>query len=236
MPLIATRYAKEASELINAINKSIVVLIFATIGLVIFNIFDVIGMLYIVGLYTEMQHDIIVAIVSIALLALVAFILSRIFKIKRVLNTWNSKFELSSINASIGLLMSNLDKREAIIAIAESIGDLNRYMKRYIDNDDLGRFIDVEIDGLRFDILIDASNAEDDLKQFLLEHGSIIAKVTDHADKHNIDRFYEDVLRYSKVTSNKVGLALMISSKVEDYDIKAGKDVDKFLIVEKPNI
>ncbi len=106
-------------------------------------------------------------------------------------------------------------------------------MQKYIENDDIYRFIDVEIEDLKFDILIDKSNVNGKLRTILEDYGSIIVKITEKADKHIINEFYEQLQRYHRITDNKIGLGIIIADETEPIIISKHKAIDRLLLVEK---
>jgi hypothetical protein len=235
-PLIATRYSKDAARVISSIYKNLSIIIYLTIALAAFSILDVLGVLHIIGLSSDYIHDIIVTIVLLILLGILSIVLLYIIRAKRLLNSWHDMFENSSLKTSISILMKDKSKEEALYAIAESIDEINPYIQRYIDSKEISRFIDVEIDNMKFDILIDRNRVDNTLKNVLDEYGSIIVKIVDgKADKSIVKQFYEQLLKYNRITNNKIGLGLLIADEVEPIKVK-DKAIDRLLFIEKSKV
>ena len=234
-PLIATRYSKIAAKLVNSIHKHLSIIIYVTIALAAFSVLDVLGVLHIIGLSSDYIHDIIVTIVLLALLGILSLVLLYIVRARRILELWHDMFESSSLKTSISILMKDKSKEEALYAVAESIDEINPYMQKYIENNDINRFIDVRIDDLRFDILIDKSNTDDQLKAILEDYGSIVARIVEKADKHTINEFYEQLLKYHRLRNSKIGLGIIIADEVKPIDIKH-KAIDRLLFIEKRKV
>ncbi len=86
-PLLATRYSKITAQVINSIYKNLIV-IYVTIALATFSILDVLGILFIIGLYSDVTYDIIVAIISSILLVILSLVFLYILKTRKILNLW----------------------------------------------------------------------------------------------------------------------------------------------------
>jgi len=233
-PLTATRYGRTAARLVDLIYKNIIKVLYVTVALSVFSILDVFGILHMLRLYSEATHDLIVAVISITLLLILSYIFFYIIKARTVLNSWLKRFESSSLSVSIRVLAKSKNKEDVINAIAESVYEITPYMYRYVENDDLARFIDVDVNGERFDILIDKERVDGEFKDVLKSYGSIIAMVVDGvADEYRIDEFYKKLTVYSKITGNKIGLALLIADKVEARALARHKAIDSLLIIEQ---
>ncbi len=235
-PLIATRYSKIAAKLVNSIHKHLSTIIYVTIVLAAFSVLDVLGVLHIIGLSSDYIHDIIVTIVLLILLGILSLVLLYIVRAKKILELWHDMFESSSLKTSISILMKDKSKKEALYAIAESIDEINPYMQKYIKNNDIDRFIDNKIEDLQFDILIDKNDADEKLRMVLEDYGSIIVEIVDKADEHIINEFHEQVLRYHKITNNKIGLAIIIADEIKPITISKHKAIDRLLLVEKSKV
>lgn len=233
-PLTATRYGRAAAHLVDLIYKNIIKVLYVTVALSVFNILDVFGILHMLRLYSEATHDIIVAVISIILLLILSYIFLYIIKARTVLNSWMKKFESSSLSVSIRVLAKSKNKEDIIHAIAESVHEISPYLYKYVENDDLARFIDVDVNGVKFDILIDKERVDVELKDVLKSYGSIIAMVVDGvADEGKMDEFYKKLTAYSKITGNRVGLALLIADRVEARASAKHKAIDSLLIIEQ---
>lgn len=232
-PLITTRYSKDAVGIINIIYKNLSISAYFIVGLVIFSILDVLGILHLIGITSEFVHDIIVTLLLFILLAAFVIMFLYITRARKILLLWHDRFEESSLKASIDLLITDKSKEGVIYALGESIEEINPYIEQYREKQDIDRFIDVNINGLRFDILIDEYTADDGLKNVLKEYGSIIVRIVDgKADKSITDKFYKDLLDYNRIRGKRIGLALIIADEIKPIQIKH-KSIDRILFIEK---
>lgn len=233
-PLITTRYGRIAAQLVDLIYKNIITVIYVTIALAVFSILDVFGILHIFRLYSEATHDIIVTVISLILLITLSYISLHIIRAKSVLDTWMKRFESSSLKVSISVLARSKSREDIIHAIAESVHEVSTYLYKYIESNDISRFIDVNIGDLKFDILIDDSNVDEEFKHVFKEYGSIAVMVVDGvADSSRADEFYSKLLEYNRITGNRIGLALLVADKVEGKELSRHKAIDSLLIIEQ---
>ncbi len=233
-PLLVTRYGKIAKRLIESLNKHLILVIALTIAIAIFSIFDILGLLYTLGLYSEYVHDIIIAIITSIMLIFLSFLSFYLFKIRKVLVLWHDLFEESSLKTNITLLLKDKSNIELLNAISESIEELNPHIKRYIENNDIKRFLDIKINDLKFDLLIDDNTTDTPLREIIKEYGAIIGKIINGvADKDLLKRLYNQLLEYNKVTGNKVGLAIIIADEIESIELKRSKVIEHLILLEK---
>lgn len=233
-PLLVTRYGKIAKRLIESLNKHLTLVIALTIAIAIFSIFDILGLLYTVGLYSEYVHDIVIAIITSIMLIFLSLLSFYLFKIRKVLVLWHDLFEESALKTNIALLLKDKSNVELLHAISESIEELNRYINRYIENDDIKRFLDIKINDLKFDLLIDDNTADTPLREIIKEYGAIIGKIINGvANKDLLKRLYNQLLEYNKITGNKVGLAIIIADEIESIELNGSKVIEHLVLLER---
>ncbi|MEM2856659.1 MAG: hypothetical protein QW416_06125 [Candidatus Nitrosocaldaceae archaeon] len=235
-PFIVTKYSKNAASLINSFSSFFTIIIYVTVLLTIFSIMDIIGLLHVIGLSNEYLHDVIIMIILITLLSILAISFMYILKIKKTLNRWHDMFESASLKANISLLTKDKKKEEILYAIAESVSEINNLIQRYTRTNTINRFFDVKVGDAVFDIVIDKDNVDADAKKILQDYGSIIARITKEADKETINKFIEQLVRYHKITNNKVGIGIIIAEKIEHIETNKVKGIDRIVLVEKPTI
>jgi hypothetical protein len=127
-PIIATKYAHNASELINLIEKKFYIIIGIVCILFLLSMLDFLHM----NNLLPFSLDSAITIMLAASLILLAFIFRTIWKFKKVLNLWSDTFERNSIRASINIYMTKKSKEEAVIAISETIEELGEPLRNYI--------------------------------------------------------------------------------------------------------
>jgi len=234
-PVLATKYAHIASNLVHTIVKNFVIIIGLISALIILALLDV---LHAVG-YTEAipdsVYDSTIAIFSIILLIFILYLLSNSLKSKRLLRSWADTFERNSIRTGMNIAMANKSKEEAIRAIAETVSQIGESLRKYISSskENYKNFLDVSIrdnnnnEDIFFDVLIDHdhvkiehSNTSNDvnlLKQSLVEYGAVAIRVIDGTiDTKAVQSFSNSLSKYILLTKNKVGLALIIGDNIQE--------------------
>ena len=256
-PVLATKYAHTASNLVRTLARNFVFIIGVISAVIIFASLDVLNFVGYLKVVPDVLYDSMVAIFSVILLAVVLYQLNTLLKSKRVLSSWADTFERNSIRTGINIAMTNKSKGEAIHAVAETIAQIGEPLRNYIlSKDSLDNFLDVNIKGndendISFDVLIDqdhvknntrasGSNNSSNLKQSLIEYGAIVVKVVEGTvDNRIVHDFYNSLSKYTLLTKNKVGLALIIGENIsEDVGITARRlqnnKINYIVLIEKP--
>jgi hypothetical protein len=256
-PVLATKYAHTASNLVRTLARNFVFIIGVISAVIIFASLDVLNFVGYLKVVPDVLYDSMVAIFSVILLAVVLYQLNTLLKSKRVLSSWADTFERNSIRTGINIAMTNKSKEEAIHAVAETIAQIGEPLRNYIlSKDSLDNFLDVNIKGndendISFDVLIDqdhvknntrasGSNNSSNLKQSLIEYGAIVVKVVEGTvDNRIVHDFYNSLSKYTLLTKNKVGLALIIGENIsEDVGITARRlennKINYIVLIEKP--
>jgi hypothetical protein len=256
-PVLATKYAHIASNLVHTIAKNFVFITGLISALIVLALLDV---LHAVG-YTETIPDTVydstIAIFSVILLIFIIYLLNNSFKSKRLLSSWADTFERNSIRTGMNIAMANKSKEEAIFAIAETVSQIGEPLRKYISSskENYKNFLDVSIrdnnntEDIFFDVLIDHnhmkiehSNTSNDvnlLKQSLVEYGAVVIRVIDGTvDTKAVQSFSNSLSKYILLTKNKVGLALIIGDNVqEDADSFARRlennKINYIVLIEK---
>lgn len=109
-------------------------------------------------------------------------------------------------------------------------------IQQYTWTNTINRFFDVKVGDIVFDIVIDKDNVDDDAKKILKDYGSIITRIIKEADKEMINKFMDQLVRYHKITNNKVGMGIIIAEKIECIEVDKVKGIDRIVLVEKPTI
>jgi hypothetical protein len=234
-PVLATKYAHIASNLVHTIAKNFIFITGLISALIVLALLDV---LHAVG-YTEIIPDTVydstIAIFSVILLIFIIYLLNNSFKSKRLLSSWADTFERNSIRTSMNIAMANKSKEEAIFAIAETVSQIGEPLRKYISSskENYKNFLDVSIrdnnntEDIFFDVLIDHnhmkighSNTSNDvnlLKQSLVEYGAVVIRIIDGTvDTKAVQSFYNSLSEYISLTKNKVGLALIIGDNIQE--------------------
>ncbi len=241
-PLLPTRYAYEAAQLIrNLIDNFKVIVIVITFVLLV-AIIDILHVIEPRSILLDEVLDATIAVVSIALLAVIVFLFRSLIKSRRVLTDWADLFERNSIKTGMTISMNKRTKEEAVRSIAETVQEIGGPLRNYISSrQDLNNFMDVHRGkGLIFDILIDKDVPElpSDLKNILTEYGAVVIKVIDGTiDKDIVVLFSNLLLEYTRETKNTVGLPVIIGENISNdaYTLvnASHEDVKRVVLVEK---
>ncbi|HXS60345.1 MAG TPA: hypothetical protein VN703_05985, partial [Candidatus Sulfopaludibacter sp.] len=127
-PIIATKYAHNASGLINKIEKKFYLIIGIVCVLFLLSIFDFLHM----NKLLPFSLDYVITIMLAASIILLIYIFHTIWKFKKVLDSWSDIFERNSIRAGMNIFMSKKSKEEAVIAISETIEEIGEPLRNYI--------------------------------------------------------------------------------------------------------
>jgi hypothetical protein len=261
-PIIATKYAHNASELINQIEKKFYLIIGIACALFVLSIFDFLHMNKLLPFSIDYATTIMLA----AFIILLVYIFYRIWKFKKVLDSWSDIFERNSIRASMNIFMSKKSKEEAVIAISETIKEIGEPLRNYIlaRGKNFKEFLNVPVainqgnDKIVFDVLIDSdhvikkesneyddknhSNISHNLIHALKEYGAIIIKIIDGIVTEDLVlSFSKQIYSYISSTKNKHVLAIIIGENSTENANKLAIKLEKkgiayFVVIEKSTI
>jgi hypothetical protein len=208
-PILSTRYAHKAAQMIRPLQKNFLFVTCVITALFVFALIDIIqvkGYFYI--LPDEINDTIIIIFATISLAALL-FVLRFLLKSRKLFNNWANLFERNSIRAGINIVMADKTKEEAIRAVAETVEELGEPLRNYISSSSTskGNFKDIinvtigkgqrSEQSITYDVLMDADrireqenttttttmtgdkNSSDDLKRIFKEYGAVIVKIAD---------------------------------------------------------
>jgi hypothetical protein len=236
-PILSSRYAHKAAQLVYSIEKKFVFVIAVIVALFVFALVDIFQVKGYFFLLRDDINDIIIIALAVISIATLTIVLIRVSKSRKVLSNWGNLFERSSIKAGISIVMDKKRNEDAVLAVAQTIEELREPLNEYISSkDNFNEFLDVSIntDGNNndnksskkseyYDVLMDADHVlqttnqqkdlkiSDALKKVLKEYGSIIIKIIDGSveDQH-IRSFFDSISNYTSISKNHVGLALII--------------------------
>lgn len=243
-PIIPTRYAHHASQLIHGITKKMVLTIIFLCPLFFLAIVDALRLVGFRNIIGDQNLDNIIVIFSGCLLIVVIFLFRSLFNSRKVLDRWADLFERNSIIAGLNISMNKLNKEEALMAVAETIEEIGEPLQRFFsDTRDLNKFIDV-VRGKKnvFDILLDKdiNGIPGDLRSVLNEYGAVIIKIeSGKVDADTVALFSRSLSNYVKETKNHVGLSVIIGENVSDsaYNLVNTSNVEvvkRIVLVDKP--
>jgi hypothetical protein len=256
-PVLATKYAHIASNLVRTLAKNFVIIIGLISALIVIALLDVLHAAGYIEAIPDVVYDSTIAIFSAILLIFILYLLNNLLKSKRMLSSWADTFERNSIRTGMNIAMANKSKEEAIFAIAETVSQIGEPLRKYISSskENYKNFLDVSIrdnnntEDIFFDVLIDHnhmkiehSNTSNDvnlLKQSLVEYGAVVIRVIDGTvDTKAVQSFSNSLSKYILLTKNKVGLALIIGDNVqEDADSFARRlennKINYIVLIEK---
>ncbi|HEY7569810.1 MAG TPA: hypothetical protein VH796_00450 [Nitrososphaeraceae archaeon] len=256
-PILATKYAHEASKLVYSIEKNFYVIICIISSLFILSLLD---FLQVRGIFT-ISIDFVITIFSAISIAILSYTIPNIIKSKRILRSWADMFERNCIRAGLDISMINRGKEEAIHAIAETIEEVGEPLRKYISSkNNFNEFLNVSYksidkanaDRILFDVLIDSeqvvrveNNDTDDiitsLQDTLNDYGAIIIKIIDGTvTKDIVKSFFNDIKSYKLASKNKVHLAIIIGEDVPEDSSELAMKLERkgliyFVLVEKPS-
>jgi hypothetical protein len=172
-PILSTRYAHKAAQMIRSLQKNFLIVTYAIAALFVFALIDIIQVKgYFYMLPDEINDTIIIIFAAISLAALL-FVLRFLFKSRRLFSNWADVFERNSIRAGINIVMADKTKEEAILAVAETVEELGEPLRNYISSSSSskGNFkdvIDVTIgkggrsgQSITYDVLMDADRIKE---------------------------------------------------------------------------
>jgi hypothetical protein len=262
-PIIATKYAHNASGLINQIEKKFYIII--GIACVLF-LLSIIDFLHMYKPLLRFSIDYVITIMLAASIILLVYIFHSIWKFKKILDSWGDIFERNSIRAGMNIFMTKRSKEEAVIAISETIQEIGEPLRNYIlaRGKNVKEFLNVPVtinqgnDKIIFDVLIDSDhvikkeNNEHDDKNYdnisnnlihaLKEYGTIIIKIIDGSITEDVVlSFSKQIYSYISLTKNKHILAIIIGENAIENANKIAIKLEKkgiayFVVIEKPTI
>ena len=257
-PVLATKYAYTASNLVRILARNFVFIIGVISAVIIFALSDVLHFVGILKTIPDTVYDFMTVTFSIILLAFVLYQLNTLLKSKKLLNSWADTFERNSIRTGINIAMTNRSKEEAIHAVAETIAQIGEPLRNYISSkDSINNFLDVNFKSnnnekdINFDVLIDQdhvknergsidANNSSNLKQSLREYGAIVVReVEGTVDNEIVRDFYNSLSKYTLLTKNKVGLALIIGENISEDASNTARQLENdkinyIVLIEKP--
>ena len=255
-PVLATKYAHTASNLVLTLTKSFIIIVGLISALIILALSDVLHAVGYTKVIPDTVYDSTIAIFSVILLIFILYLLNNLLKSKRMLRSWADTFERNSIRAGMNIAMANKSKEEAIGAIAETVAQISEPLRNYISlKENLKKFLDVSIknnnNDVFFDILIDqdhvknetsssGDNNSSNLKQSLMEYGAIVIKIVEGTvDNKIVHSFYNSLSKYVSLTKNKVGLALIIGDNISEDAGSIARQLENnkinyIVLIEKP--
>ena len=255
-PVLATKYAHTASNLVRTLTKKFVFIIGVISALIVLAVLDVLHVVGYMRVIPDVVYDSMIVIFSVILLVIILYLLNTLLKSKKILNSWADTFERNSIKAGMNIAMTNKSKEEAIGAIAETVAQISEPLRNYISlKENLKKFLDVSIknnnNDVFFDILINqdhvknetsssGDNNSSNLKQSLMEYGAIVIKIVEGTvDNKIVHSFYNSLSKYVSLTKNKVGLALIIGDNISEDAGSIARQLENnkinyIVLIEKP--
>jgi hypothetical protein len=255
-PILSTRYAHKAAQMILSLQKNFLIVTCVITALFVFALIDIIQVKgYFYMLPDEINDTIIIIFAAISLAALL-YVLRFLLKSRKLFSNWADVFERNSIRAGINIAMADKTKEEAIRAVAETVEELGEPLRNYISSSSSsskGTFkdvIDVTIgnggrsgQSITYDVLMDANrikeqeytttktgdkNSSDDLKSIFKEYGAVIVKIADGAiDIESIRSFFNSLLHYLSISKSDIGLAIIIGESASQDAHNLSRDYAK---------
>ena len=255
-PVLATKYAHTASNLVLTLTKKFIFIIGVISALIVLGVLDVLHVVGYMRVIPDVVYDSMIVTFSVILLVIILYLLNTLLKSKKILNSWADTFERNSIKTGMNIAMTNKSKEEAIGAIAETVAQIGEPLRNYISlKENLKKFLDVSIknnnNDVFFDILIDqdhvknetsssGDNNSSNLKQSLMEYGAVVIKIVEGTvDNKIVHSFYNSLSKYVSLTKNKVGLALIIGDNISEDAGSIARQLENnkinyIVLIEKP--
>lgn len=245
-PTIVTKYAHKSARLIRSIEKNIFIIIGIIAVLVSISVIDTIEVLGITDLIGESLDDMIIAILSIASLAALFFMLRLLLNSRKSLEEWADMFERNSIRNSISMSLITSTKEDLVCAIADAVQELEEPLHEYLDKGDPHELFDVNTGYDIFDVLIDQDTVVEDkspsLKRKLESYGAIMVKIVDGAvGKEEIKSLSDSLSKYllRKRKRDAIGLAIIVGKEISPEALAATRSspvqtARDILFIERP--
>lgn len=256
-PILATKYAHDASTLVYTIEKNFYVIICIISSLFVLSLLD---FLHVRGIF-QISIDFVITIFSAISIAILAYTIPNIIRSKRILRSWADMFERNCIRAGLNISMIDRGREEAVHAIAETIEEVGEPLRKYISSkDNFNEFLNVsytssdksDADRILFDVLIDSEHVvrvenKDTkyiitrLQNTLNDYGTILIKIIDGTvTKDIVKSFFNDINSYKLASKNKVHLAIIIGEDVPEDSSELAMKLERkglgyFVLVDKPS-
>jgi hypothetical protein len=249
-PTLITNYSGRAISFINSIERFLFLLLPFLILFALVILFDMVALKNYIPILSDDIFDLLASIFAFVAVGIIVYLLKIIIKIRKKMDNWAYIFEKNTIGTSISISLSKLESIDLLHAIVENVREIGEPIQKYISNDtkSIERFIHQNFsDDIFFDILIDDSRIDKDtdeniyFKNKINEYGSIIGKIQTSSviDSNTVNLFIQSILKYVKVTSKFVGLALLVGNEVTDEAMKivttySNKHIGYLIVIEKP--
>ncbi len=237
--ILTTRFGQESARLIHSVGKNLYVVIGLIASIAVLSIMNIFGVLdYFSSNRLDRVVDVTLLLVLIGVLVPLVLLLLRS---RKVLDRWTEMFERNTIATAMRISMTSRGKKEAILALAQSVDEISEPLEEYImsKKSNLTEFLDVSIGigktSTTYDILIDSShvlngddkNKGNSLKILLEDYGAVIIKIVDgYVDRRHVELFVDSLAKYASVSKNQVGLGIIVG---EDISPEAKESVSKFI-------
>lgn len=255
-PILATKYAHTASNLVRTLATNFVLIIGIISALVFLAVLDVLHVVGYMKVIPDLLYDSMIATFSVILLIVILYLLNTLLKSKKMLSSWADTFERNSIKTGVNIAMTNKSKEEAISAVVETVAQIGEPLRKYISSkENLKNFLDVNTkinnEEIFFDVLIDQDHVRNEmgygrtdngvsLKKSLIEYGAVVIRVIEGTiDNEVVQSFYDSLSKYALITKNKVGLALIIGDDVTEEAENIARQhennkINYIVLIEKP--
>jgi hypothetical protein len=226
--ILTSRYGHESTKLIHVIEKNLLLITAIIVAMAVISILNTLGVLE--YLYAHDVDYIVDVTISVILVVVLAPLIILLLKSRRTLDRWTDMFERNTLVTTMNIAMKNRSKEEAVLALPQSVLQISEPLQEYIDSkrNDQREFLNVSIDSnLVFDVLLDANHVLNDgssadiiannLKRVLIEYGAIVINIVDgNVDRHSVEVFVDSLSQYNFMTSNQIGLGLIIGESVTE--------------------
>ncbi len=245
-PTIVTKYAHKSARLIRSIEKNIFIIIGIIAVLVLVSVIDTLEVLGITDLIGENLDDMIIAVLSIASLAALFFMLRLLLNSRKSLEEWADMFERNSIRNSISMSLITSTKEDLVYAIADAVQELEEPLHEYLGKGDPRELFDVNTGYDVFDVLIDQDTVVEgkspSLKRKLESYGAIMVKVVDGTvGKDEIKSLSDSLSKYllRKRKKDAIGLVIIVGKEISPEALAITKSNQEqiardVLFIERP--
>jgi len=237
--ILTTRFGQESARLIHSVGKNLYVVIGLIASIAVLSIMNIFGVL---GYFSSNRLDRVVDVtLLLVLIGVLVPLVLLLLRSRKVLDRWTEMFERNTIATAMRISMTSRGKKEAILALAQSVDEISEPLEEYImsKKSNLTEFLDVSIGigktSTTYDILIDSShvlngddkNKGNSLKILLEDYGAVIIKIVDgYVDRRHVELFVDSLAKYASVSKNQVGLGIIVG---EDISPEAKESVSKFI-------
>ena len=237
--ILTTRFGQESARLIHSVGKNLYVVIGLIASIAVLSIMNIFGVL---GYFSSNRLDRVVDVtLLLVLIGVLVPLVLLLLRSRKVLDRWTEMFERNTIATAMRISMTSRGKKEAILALAQSVDEISEPLEEYImsKKSNLTEFLDVSIGigktSTTYDILIDSShvlngddkNKGNSLKILLEDYGAVIIKIVDgYVDRRHVELFVDSLAKYASVSKNQVGLGIIVG---EDISPEAKESVSKLI-------